>query len=103
MKSGRHTCEQAARIDYKELRKTSPEAARRAVVEYWRSDGRNVSATARMFGINRCVVYDILHKWAEGDLRDRPKTPKHQPNKTPSEIEDQVVAAKNKTDRKSVV
>jgi hypothetical protein len=50
-----------------------------------------------MFGINRCVVYDILHKWAEGDLRDRPKTPKHQPNKTPSEIEDQVVAAKNKT------
>jgi len=97
MRAGHHTCEQAARIDYKELRKTSAEAARRAVVEYWRSDGRNVSATARMFGINRSVVYDILHKWAEGDLRDRPKTPKHQPNKTPSEIEGQVVAAKNKT------
>jgi len=97
MRTGHHISAQAARIEYKELRKTSPEAARRAVVEYWRSNGHNVSGAARMFGINRCVVYDILSKWAEGDLRDRPKTPKHQPNKTAAEIEDKVVAAKNKT------
>jgi len=67
------------------------------VVEYWRSNGHNVSSAARLFGINCCVVYDILPKWAEGDLRDRPKTPKHQPNNTPAEVEDKVVAAKNKT------
>jgi transposase len=97
MRGGHRTSAQAARIDYKELRKTSAEAARRAVVEYWRSNGHNVSAAAQMFGINRCVVYDILSKWAEGDLRDRPRTPKHQPNKTPVEVEDRVIAAKNKT------
>jgi transposase-like protein len=84
-------------IDYKELRKTSPEAARQAVIEYLKSDGGNVSATARLFGINRCVVYDILRKWSAGDLRDRPRTPHHQPNKTAPEIEEQVIAAKNKT------
>ncbi len=67
------------------------------MAEYWRSDGHNVSVAARLFGINRCVVYDILRKWAEGDLRERPKTPKHQPNKTPAGVEDKVIAAKNKT------
>ena len=97
MSCGHLTMLSATKIDYKELRKTSPEAARQAVVEYWRSNGGNVSATARLFGINRCVVYDILRKWSEGDLRDRPKTPHHQPNKTAPEIEEQVIAAKNKT------
>ena len=95
MNNGHHTS--AIKIDYKELRKTSPEAARQAVVDYYRNNGHNVSDAARTFGINRCVVYDILQKWAEGDLRDRPKIPKHQPNKTAAEIEDQVIAAKNKT------
>lgn len=32
------------------------------MVEYWRSNGHNVSAAARLFGINRCVIYDILSK-----------------------------------------
>jgi len=97
MRSGHRTTTRGVGIDYKELRKTSPEAARRAVVEYFKRNGHHVSATARMFGINRCVVYDILGKWVEGDLRDRPKTPKHQPNKTADEIEVQVIGAKNKT------
>jgi len=97
MSYGRLTSACAARIDYKELRKTSPEAARMAVVEYWKSNGAHVAATARLFGINRCVVYDILRKWSQGDLRDRAKTPHHQPNKTPAEIEEQVIASKNKT------
>ena len=97
MRSGRRTRTRGVGIDYQALRMTSPEAARRAVVEYFKRNGQNVSATARMFGINRCVVYDILGKWVEGDLRDRPKTPKHPPNKTPEEIEAQVIAAKNKT------
>ena len=97
MRSGRRTDEQVARIDYKELRKLSPETSRRAVIAYWKSNGQNVSAVARMFGINRCVVYDILERWGVGDLRDRPRTPKRQPNKTRPEIEDRVIAAKNKT------
>ena len=97
MSYGHLTNPAAGKIDYKELRKTSPAAARQAVIEYWKSDGVNVSATARLFGINRSVVYDIVHKWLEGDLRDRPKTPHHQPNKTAPQIEQQVIAAKNKT------
>ena len=50
-----------------------------------------------MFEINRTVVYDILKKAGEGDLQDRPKTPNHQPNKTPPEVEFKVIAARNKT------
>ena len=84
-------------IDYKQLRKINPEAARQAVLDYLKSTGGNVSRTAKVFGINRCVVYDILKKQASGDLSDRPRTPKHQPNKTRPEIEEKVITAKNKT------
>jgi len=97
MKAGRRTCPPTARIDYKELRKINPEAARKAVLDYLKSNGHHVSATAGLFGINRCVVYDILRKHQEGDLQDRPKTPKHQPKKTCADVEDKVIAAKNQT------
>jgi transposase len=85
------------RIDYKALRKVNPETARLAVLEYHKTNGGNVSDTARTFGINRSVVYDILRKQQEGDMRDRSRVPKRQPNKTAPEIEDRVVKAKNKT------
>jgi len=85
------------RIDYKTLRKINPEAARQAVVEYLESNGGKVAHAARMFAINRSVVYDIRKKQAEGDLRDRSKVPRHQPTRTPPQIEQQVVAAKNRT------
>lgn len=85
------------RIDYKTLRSVNPEAARQAVLEYLKTNGGNKAEAARAFGINRCVVYDILKKAAEGDLRDRDKTPKHQPNKTPPAVEEKVIAARNKT------
>jgi transposase len=85
------------RIDYKTLRKVNPETARLAVLEYLKTNGGNISDAARVFGINRTVVYDILEKEAEGDLTDRPRVPKHQPNKTPSEIEQKVIEARNKT------
>jgi transposase-like protein len=83
-------------IDYKGLRRFNAEAARRAVLEYLKTDP-NISETARMFGITRAVVYDILKKDKEGDLRDRSRAPKSQPRRTPREVEDRVVAAKNKT------
>lgn len=86
-----------ARIDYKALRQINPEAARKAVLEYLKTNGGDKADVARVFVVNRTVVYDILKKAAEGDLRDRPKTPKHQPNKTPPEVEHKVIAARNKT------
>ena len=84
-------------LDYKQLCTINPEAARQAVLGYLVSVGRNVSKTAVVFGINRCVVYDTLKRQAIGDLSDRPSNPKHQPNKTSPEIEERVIEAKNKT------
>jgi len=85
------------RIDYKVLRKVNPEAARQAVLEYLKTNGRNIADAAKVFGINRPVVYDILKKQTEGNLRDQSRAPKHQPNRTPVVIEQQVVEAKNRT------
>ncbi|MBI4999449.1 transposase [Candidatus Gottesmanbacteria bacterium] len=84
-------------IDYKQLRKLNPQAARTAVLEYLRSNGRNIAGTARAFGINRPVVYDIIKKGKEGNLSDRSRTPIHQPTKTPIFMEDKVIEVKNKT------
>ena len=85
------------RIDYRVLRQVNAEAARLAVLEYLKTNGGNISEAARAFGITRAVVYDILNKQAEGDLTDRSRVPKHQPNKTPEETEARVIAAKNRT------
>lgn len=60
------------RIDYKGLRRVNPEAARMAVIEYLKTNGGNIADTARVFGIQRPVVYDILKKEKEGNLKDRP-------------------------------
>lgn len=84
-------------IDYKTLRKVNPETARQAVLEYLKTNGGNKADAAKAFGINRSVVYDILKKATEGDLGDRDKTPKHQPNKTSPEVEEEVIAARNQT------
>ena len=50
-----------------------------------------------MFGITRTVVYNILKKEKEGDLRDRSGAPRHQPRKTPAAVEDKVIEVKNRT------
>ena len=67
------------------------------MLEYLKTNGWNICDAARAFGITRPVVYDILAKQAEGDLTDRSRVPKHQPNKTPQETEARVIVAKNKT------
>lgn len=85
------------RIDYKQLRRINPEAARHAVIQYLKSNGGNIAEAARTFGINRSVVYDILRKQKEGNLQDRSKAPKHQPRKTPTETENKVIEVKNRT------
>ncbi len=74
-------------IDYRKLREFNPGAARRAVLEYLKTDS-NISEIARMFGITRAAVYDILKKEREGDLRDQSRAPKYQPQKTPAGVED---------------
>jgi len=84
-------------INYKALRKVNPEAARLAVLEYLKTNAGNIADAARVFGINRPVVYDILSKQATGDLRDRSRVPNRQPNKTPARVEQQVIDVRNKT------
>lgn len=73
------------------------ETAQLAVLEYLKTNGKNVSDTARVFGINIPVLRNILRRQQEGDVRDRSEVPKHQPNKTAPQIEDQVIEVKNKT------
>lgn len=84
-------------IDYKALRRINPVAARQAVLDYLASQAGNVAVTARAFGVTRPVVYDIIAKAKSGNLQDRPKTPLHQPRKTPSALEERVIALKNTT------
>ena len=84
-------------IDYKQWRKINPQAARQAVLDYLKANGGNLAQCARAFGINRPVVYDILAKQREGQLADRSKAPHHQPRRTPAELEQPVIQAKNKT------
>ena len=97
MKTGLRTYQPSRKIDYKQLRKTNPKAARRAVLEYLKASNHNISEAASIFGINRAVVYDIIKKEKEGDLRDRSKVPKRQPRKTPIALEDKVIEVKNST------
>jgi len=95
--TGHRTTLKAEKINYKVLRKINAEAARLAVIEYLKTNKGNISEAARIFGIQRTVVYDILKKKEEGNLKDRSRTPLHSPCKTPGETEDQVIKAKNQT------
>ena len=97
MRTGLRTSTPEGRIDYKELRKINAEAARKAVLEYLKTNKVNIFRTAKLFGINRSVVYDIMRKSEKGDWKDRSKVPKRQPKKTSALIEDKVIEVKNKT------
>ena len=85
------------KIDYKKLRQTSPETARMAVIEYLSSNGGKVSECSRVFGVNRTIIYDILRKNKEGDLKDRSKAPKYIPHKTSSVVEELIVQVAKQT------
>lgn len=84
-------------ISYKLLRKINPQAARLAVLEYLKTNERNIADCAGIFEINRGVIYDILKKAKEGNLNDRSKRPHSQPGKTSETIEQKVIEIKNKT------
>ena len=97
MKPGLHTYLPRGKIDYKQLRRINPEAARRAVLGYLKTNRGNISEASSIFGINRTVVYDIINKERDGDLKDRSRVPKHQPKRTSGVIEDKVIEIKNRT------
>ena len=97
MRHGHRTHRPIGKIDYKQLRKINPEAARRAVLEYLESNGHNISQTALVFGINRTVIYDILRKAVEGNLKDHSRAPHKQPRRTSIQVEDKVIEIKCKT------
>lgn len=84
-------------IDYKKLRDISPEAARVAVLNYLNSNKNNISKTARVFGLQRSVIYTILRKKKEGDLKDKSRAPKRVHNKTKKEVEEKIIAARDQT------
>ena len=85
--TGHRTTLKAEKINYQVLRKINPEAARLAVIEYLKTNKGNISEAARVFGIQRTVVYDILKKKEEGNLKDRSRAPLRSPYKTPGETE----------------
>ncbi|MBP8591597.1 hypothetical protein KBI33_04025, partial [Candidatus Shapirobacteria bacterium] len=43
------------------------------------------------------MVYGIIRKEREGNLKERPGIPKRQPNKTPVKAKEKTIKAKNKT------
>ena len=75
MMTGPRTTWKAGKINYKVLGKINPEAARLAVIEYLSPNKGNISEAARVLGIRRTVVYDILKKKKEGDLKDGSRAP----------------------------
>lgn len=79
-------------INYKRLRRINPEAARTAVLEYLQARRGNISETAKVFGLTRAVIYDIIRKREQGSLQDRPRAPRRVANRTPRPIEQLVIS-----------
>jgi DNA invertase Pin-like site-specific DNA recombinase len=75
--TGHCTTLKVGKINYKILREINPKAVRLAAIEYLKTNKDNVSEVDRAFKIQRTVIYDILKKKKEGDLRDRSCTPLH--------------------------
>lgn len=89
--------DQSQMIDYKKLRKISPEAARVAVLNFLHTNKNNISKTAKTFGLQRSVIYNIIRREKTGSLKDNSKAPKKIHNKTAREIEEKIILSKNQT------
>jgi transposase len=84
-------------LDYQELRKTSPKAARQAILSILKSTHGNITETARILTITRKTIYKALRKKNEGSLDDSSRAPHTVANKTAEAIEQSVVILKTKT------
>jgi transposase InsO family protein len=65
-------------------------------------EGRNKSEVARDYGVSRRWVVTLVQRYlAEGDagLRSRPRRPLRSPNRTPQDIEDDVIALRKQLER----
>ena len=84
-------------LDYQELRETSPEAARQAILSILQSTQGNIAETARILKVTRVTVYKALRKKKEGSLADTSRAPHTIHNKTEQSIEEHIVELKTKT------
>lgn len=79
------------RLDYRELRTISPQAARRAILQILKANKGNVAKTSRELNITRRTVYKTIEKQKLGELDDLSHSAKLIRNKTIKEIEDFVI------------
>jgi len=76
---------------------TSPQFARRLLLEELKKRNGKVAPTARAFDCSRDTVYLALAKQAEGSLADGSHAPKAPAHKTAESIESQVVQTRKET------
>ena len=85
------------RLDYQELRRSSPIAARQAILQILKAHKGNVSQTAQVLNISRATVYKAIRKKEAGDLHDASRAPKHVHNKTNKKLEERVLEIHKQT------
>ncbi len=86
-------------LAYRELYAMNRKEARRRLVQTYLEAG-SIRKTARLWGTSRQVVRKWVRRYqAEGEagLEDRSRRPHHSPRQTPPEVEQQVIAAWQKT------
>ena len=84
-------------LEYNELRKISPRAARQAILQILTGNKGNVAHTAQILHTTRATIYKALKKKKENCLDDRSTAPHRVANKTGDCIEEKVVELKGKT------
>lgn len=85
------------RLDYRELKTISPQAARRAILQILKANKGNIAKTSRELNITRRTVYKTIGKQKQGELNDLSHCAKSIHNKTVKDIEDKVVEIKKQT------
>ena len=82
-----------AMLNYHELRKDSPEIARKLILNVLRENSGNVSKAASILKIQRKTV----QRAREGPLSDKSRKPLRSPKKTPSSLEETILTAAKET------
>jgi transposase len=86
-------------ISYKESYAMNPKETRRKLVESYIATG-SISQTARLWHTSRNVVRKWVRRYEQegiAGLEDRSHRPHHSPTRTPSELEEKVIAARQAT------
>ena len=78
-------------------KETTTMSNRAAFIEQAKTEGANISALCRAYGISRKTAYKWLQREQDGGvngLADQPRRPKHSPRQTEAEMEAQVLAVR---------